>query len=143
MASRENQGLQVALILFVMITVALSVFSYVTWDNMSESEKQRDDAVEKATAADNSRRSSEMMVKFLKSLMGYGTITPAELSQMAETIKANSQLGADYNTIKANFDADMLQFEEAAHRRCDDRRRRSFSDWGSPGLAWSDARCNR
>ena len=113
MASRENQGLQVALILFVMITVALSVFSYVTWDNMSEAETKRKEAVEKATDAERARRSTDAMVQFLKSLMGYGTITPAELSQMAETIKANSQLSADYDTIKTNFDADMLQFDEA------------------------------
>ena len=55
MAARENQGLQIALIIFVMLTIVLIVTTYLFFSNYSD---QRDKA--KALAQDNSDKDTKM-----------------------------------------------------------------------------------
>ncbi len=41
MAARENQGLQIALIIFVMLTIVLSVTTYIFFDNYKKEKQER------------------------------------------------------------------------------------------------------
>jgi hypothetical protein len=72
MAARENQGLQIALISFVILTILLSVFTYLLFSNwkdadakMNAAKKEASDATTKATTADQN-------LAELKKIMGYG-----------------------------------------------------------------------
>ncbi len=53
MAARENQGLQIALIIFVMLTIILSVTTYIFFDNYKKAIGEKNDAIAKAKEADN------------------------------------------------------------------------------------------
>jgi hypothetical protein len=48
MAARENQGLQIALIIFVMLTIVLSVTTYIFFDNYNKERLDKQAAIEKA-----------------------------------------------------------------------------------------------
>jgi hypothetical protein len=56
MAARENQGLQIALIIFVMLTIVLAVTTYVFFSSSQEYQK-------KAEAADKARAESETAMR--------------------------------------------------------------------------------
>lgn len=50
MAARENQGLQIALIIFVMLTIVLSVTTYIFFDNFKKEKQDRIAANDKVKA---------------------------------------------------------------------------------------------
>lgn len=49
MAARENQGLQIALIIFVMLTIVLSVTTYIFFDNYKKEKQDKIAATDKVT----------------------------------------------------------------------------------------------
>jgi hypothetical protein len=55
MAARENQGLQIALIIFVMLTIILSVTTYIFFDNNKKAIGDAKAATEKAAKAESER----------------------------------------------------------------------------------------
>ena len=52
MATRENQGLQIALIIFLMLTVGLAISTYVYFRSSEEQTKVAEAAEAKAKASD-------------------------------------------------------------------------------------------
>jgi hypothetical protein len=107
MAARENQGLQIALISFVILTILLSVFTYLLFSNwkdadakMTAAKREASDATTKATTADQN-------LSDLKTIMGYGqgsdlaTIKKEVLEMANEPAGGLSQLPeADKNEKK-------------------------------------------
>jgi len=92
-ANRENQGLQIALILFVIVTVALAVSCYFFYAKAQEkiqlaaamqADKERAETTSLKAISQNNQ---------LKKFMGYDEET-------------------DYETIAANFDKDMHAFPD-------------------------------
>ena len=53
--ARENQGLQIALIIFVMLTVVMSVMTFVYFRKFTEAEDKQKTSDEKADDADSAR----------------------------------------------------------------------------------------
>ena len=92
--ARENQGLQIALIIFVMLTIILSVttFLYFRWHD--EERLKSADAVKEATTAKNDSSAKNEDVKRLKKLMGF-----------AET--------DDMQAVDTKFNEDMTTFAGA------------------------------
>jgi hypothetical protein len=68
--ARENQGLQIALILFVMVTIVLSVTTYLGFKNYSDEFKAKELALKDGTTAQNQNRQYEEHIKDLKKIIG-------------------------------------------------------------------------
>jgi len=111
-ANRENQGLQIALILFVMVTVALAVTTYVCYKGWVETAQKAygpdrmDDSVgglegELADAKAAMRKVMDDNIK-LKSMMGH---VAEEKVEDIETTYSNDmlQFGADFPEENRNY----------------------------------------
>lgn len=114
MASRENQGLQIALILFVMITVALGVSTYVFWDKSKKVLADKKDAEAETAKANKITRMRDLETQFLKATIGYSEL-PKEQVEAAinELINAGDALEASTTTIRTDFDKDMAKFDKS------------------------------
>ena len=95
MAMRENTGLQIALILFVMITVILSVSTYYFWNQGVELTKKADAADQRASEEQKTAQRMIAENETLRNTLGY---------------KLQVEGGPDAATISANFDKDMTLF---------------------------------
>ncbi|MBW3598075.1 MAG: hypothetical protein KY475_12455 [Planctomycetes bacterium] len=92
MASRENQGLQAALIVFVLITIALAVTTYVYFRKAEELGAQADAAQQQIQDANAQRDAALTDNQRLKEMLGYDIA-----EQMA--------------VIEKNFAEDMAKFD--------------------------------
>lgn len=72
MGARENQGLQIALIIFVMITVILAVTTYMYWKKSDELDKTVKQKEADATQAVAEKTSKQGELDTIKSFLGYG-----------------------------------------------------------------------
>lgn len=73
MASSENQGLQIALIIFVMLTILLSVTTFMFFREYEDASLKATAATTKAQDSDKAQRSAEAEVGELKKLVGVNT----------------------------------------------------------------------
>ncbi|MGO8688328.1 MAG: hypothetical protein ACLQLG_01725 [Thermoguttaceae bacterium] len=89
--ARENQGLQIALIIFVMLTVVMSVMWFFYFKKYDETDRKAQVAVDHAVQADAQRLQTEAESKELKRLIGF----------------ASSKTTQD---ITHQFDEDMKEF---------------------------------
>ena len=94
MAKRESQGLQIALILFVMITAVLSVTTYLYWSKSNEQIEAIREARKNEKIADDA--SNKL------------------LDEMAEVRRwIGFEEGAKIDEMRAIYESDMLQFAAA------------------------------
>lgn len=103
MAMRENQGLQIALILFVMITVVLAVTTFIYFNSSSEAHKEADNWRDKAQQAENAEKDLFEENKQLRNMLGYALKVEGgpELPQIEDNFEADMALfGATYNKEK-------------------------------------------
>ncbi|MCR9117742.1 MAG: hypothetical protein NXI22_12430 [bacterium] len=113
MAQRENQWLQIALLLFVIITVALGATSYIFFTGEQKTAKERDAAIEKERATANRLAANEAMVALLKRTIGAGTETDAALKTERARLKSNDlELWNELEKIEGTFNADMKRFAD-------------------------------
>lgn len=108
MAARESQGLQVALILFVMVTVVLAVTTYVYFRKSEELIKERDQARNEKNSADARARDMDFKIKALKHVLGHDD-TPMSDTEFAQ-IKTSIGGDAAMKTIFDRYDADMKMY---------------------------------
>jgi hypothetical protein len=106
MASRESQGLQVALILFVMVTVVLAITTYVYFRKSEEKLKEAKSAVAQAQQAKQMYDTVQFENQVLKHVLGYEPKTEAELA----TIKAGLQNNKLMDEVLANYETDMSTY---------------------------------
>ena len=91
MASRESQGLQIALILFVMVTVVLGVTTYMSFRRSEEKIK------EAAAARAETRQRQEMLLarefesQALKHVLGYDSKTPEQWEESRQPCRPRSR----------------------------------------------------
>lgn len=95
MASRENQGLQAALIVFVLITIALSVTTYIYFRKAEEHAAEADAAYKQVQQANAARDGALSENQKLKEMLGY------DISEKLAVIEKQFQedmalFGADY-----------------------------------------------
>src|SRR6185436_8051524 len=72
MAARENQGLQIALIIFVMLTLVTSVTAYFFFRNLEEEQARTTEANKKADTATKGMTAAVTEISQLKSYLGAG-----------------------------------------------------------------------
>lgn len=92
MAARESQGLQIALIIFVILAIAMSVTTYLAFTNFKETEKKLADAQKQATDASGKEQAARGENADLIAVIGPGA------GNDAKTIKEG--VLADFNSGK-------------------------------------------
>jgi len=112
MAARgESQGLQVALIIFVMITVALGVTTYIFHNSAVKLADAKKVAEDSARAQQASSEARDAQNKLLKSLIGYKVLSEAEQRPlMSELATKDAALKTEIDEIKRAWDEDMALF---------------------------------
>lgn len=114
MASKENQGLQIALILFVMITVALGVTTYVFYTQVNKYSEESQKAEAEKTKFQKLAEVRDIEVMLLKRTIGYGTLTDEELASQRSRLKGqDAAISDEVAKIEADFDQDMKMFDAA------------------------------
>lgn len=99
MAARENQGLQIALIMFVILTITVSVTTFYFFRKFEEAELKEKAAKDKASEALKNQTVAQEEAQELKKILG------AETRDSLKTVQDNYQ--EDMKTYGANFkDAD-------------------------------------
>jgi hypothetical protein len=73
MAARESQGLQIALIIFVILAIAMSVTTYLAFTNFKETEKKLADAQKQASDATSKEQAAKADTADLIGIIGNGS----------------------------------------------------------------------
>ena len=92
MASRESQGLQIALIIFVMVTVVLAVMTFVFYRKQEELNKTVADAQQKEKAAKENYDLENFKVQYLKHILGASTLAEAELNLVRDSVVVDDDM---------------------------------------------------
>jgi hypothetical protein len=85
MAARENQGLQIALIIFVMLTILLSVSTYMLFTRFQEQQEKAKAAVNETAAEKKKQEDLSADRSKLLTVIGNGEDTNAALKEATET----------------------------------------------------------
>lgn len=106
MASRESQGLQVALILFVMVTVVLAVTTYLYFRRAEENVQRYLAKAEEAKREKDATMKLQFENQVLKHILGYDRKTEAELNSIKQGLGGNKQI----EQILADYDKHMKMY---------------------------------
>jgi hypothetical protein len=121
MAMRENQGLQIALILFVMITVVLAVTTYIYFDKANKKEREAEEARKKADESDKAEMAGLAEIKLLRAQMGYKVKAeggPATADEIAKNKAADMTLAGakneehDYRTLPKHLSTQIVSLND-------------------------------
>src|SRR5688572_6869274 len=85
MAARENQGLQITLIVFVMLSIILSVMTFIFYGNYKDHRKQAEDAKKESTAAADRERVAQDERNTLATTLGF------PITEKKEDIEKNAK----------------------------------------------------
>lgn len=102
--ARENQGLQIALIVFVMLTIIFGVVAFISYRNYSEALANVQDQTRKA--ADEKKNAD----KYLDEL--------TQLKQRVDSFQATDDTAKVLETIKKEVSLDVMQSFPEANRTC-------------------------
>lgn len=83
MASSENQGLQIALIIFVILTILLSVTTFMFFRSYTEESQRSADASKRASTAETAARSADADLVTIRGIIGVSD--KATMSEIQET----------------------------------------------------------
>lgn len=100
MAKSEHQGLQIALILFVMITVVLAITTFVYYKQSEESAKVADDAKKKMEAATTRANDFQARVDYVLHILGQVPRPEAEVEVLKQAFAADPQM----SNVVSEFD---------------------------------------
>ncbi|OHB80772.1 MAG: hypothetical protein A2V98_04520 [Planctomycetes bacterium RBG_16_64_12] len=103
--ARENQGLQIALIIFVMLFIILSVTTFLFFRQYQEAAVKAAEAEEKATTADNTARKIQEDFNTLKGYIGEAA------TQTIDTI--GEDFRSDMDNYAANLPEAQRNYREA------------------------------
>jgi hypothetical protein len=111
MASRESQGLQIALILFVMVSVVLAVMTFLVFSSASAAKKEAADANSSRQVAADSLAKENFRVQYLKHLLGAAPLSKTELeNSVLPSIDLEND--AEMKAIDDAYKQDMATFGE-------------------------------
>ena len=91
MASRESQGLQIALIILVMLTVGLAVTTYVYYSRSETLAKEVTAATDKAQGLQNTVALYDFERTALKRMIGVGGVAEADVEELRRGIAGQAQ----------------------------------------------------
>lgn len=116
MASRENQGLQVALILFVMMTVVLMVTTYMFYRQAEEQRGRAAAAENTVQAAQDERDKAVFQAQALRFMVGASELTRQDIDRQLdsdpEMKKMFAQFDEDMNLYGVGLEANRLNYRE-------------------------------
>lgn len=111
MASREGQGMQIAVILFAILTVVLAVTTYIYYAGAETKEKERLEAREAEKTATSAQNKANYQATALKFMLGI-----VKTRKEVEDAKGRAGGGedTDVNAWLAMYDRDMALYGAAA-----------------------------
>jgi hypothetical protein len=112
MASREGQGLQIAVIIFAMLTIILAITTYIFYAQSQTAVKEKDDAVAKQREAIATNNRLLYRVLALKYTLGLGGVTPDQID--AAKASAGGAEDPEVAEVMNAYNADMLAFGDQA-----------------------------
>jgi hypothetical protein len=111
MASREGQGMQIAVILFAILTVILAVTTYIYYAASETKEKERQAAVDAEKVSTSAQHKANYKAAALKFMLGY-IKTRKEVDDLKAL--AGGAEDTDVNAWLAQYDKDMAMYGNAA-----------------------------
>jgi hypothetical protein len=112
MASREGQGLQIAVILFAMLTIILAITTYIFYAQSQTAYKEKDDSVAKQRDLQNQNNKLLYRVLALKYTLGLGGVTIDQIEAAKGT--AGGAEDPEVTEVMNAFNADMAAFGDQA-----------------------------
>ena len=95
--ARENQGLQIALIVFVMLTVLLGVTTYLGFRQYNDAADQRQEAHHRQRQVDNDKAVKDEDITKLKKFIFGPAAAPADTNDVEPAFKEDmKKYGAGY-----------------------------------------------
>ena len=108
MASRDSQGLQIALILFVMVAVFLAVTTFVFYRGAEEARKTSTDALSKQKIASDSYNTESFKTQYLLHIVGTAKLSDDALASVMASLAADETIQA----VEKDFQAAMSTYGE-------------------------------
>jgi hypothetical protein len=94
MAGRESQGLQIALIIFVMVTVVLAVLTFVFYRSAEQRKKELAAAKEQKQAADQNFNLENFKVQYLKHILGAAPLDEAGFNEVKTAVVTDEEMSS-------------------------------------------------
>jgi hypothetical protein len=111
MAARENQGLQIALIIFVVLTIALAVSTFMFFSKFDEERNKIAEYEKKASEANKLANDYQSELKEVKTILGAAPADGLKAIQEAKE-KDFKALGHGMGEDKQNYRALAMQLEK-------------------------------
>jgi hypothetical protein len=113
MASRENQGLHITLILLVMLTVVLCLTSYVFYSKAETRRSEAEDARNRLTTAQADLQRAGFKVQTLTYMINGGGRTWAQIAEDLENIPGAATDDPTLAVIRKNYQDNMMLYGAA------------------------------
>lgn len=113
MASRENQGLQIALILLVMLTIVLCVSTFVFYRKSDERFNEVEDAKQQLTTVQQERDRALFKVQSLVYMISGGGKSWTQMADDLANIPGGGGADQEMDQLGRDFEQDMLLFGAA------------------------------
>jgi hypothetical protein len=110
MARNENQGLQIAVILFTMLTVGLSISTYVYFQSYTTEFEKRNQAVAEASKSKETDDKQVAKIAAFQYILGIGSITEPQIKEMESKFDEETKKAvADF---QAALEGNNIQFTD-------------------------------
>ena len=106
MAGREGQGLQIAVIIFAMLTIILAITTFIFYSQAQTAQKERDAAVQAKGNTDLENKKNLHKILALKLVLGHGGVTQDQV----DAAKQSAGEDTEVTEIMNNFNADMAAY---------------------------------
>ena len=103
MAKRESQGLQIALILFVMITVVLAVTTFVFFRKAEQMAGEVAAAKKAKATSDDLVNQQSFWNSYFKHIVGSKTLSEAELNVILPSVEGDEEMNAVHASAQQDF----------------------------------------
>ena len=108
MATRDSQGLQIALITMVIVSVLLFGSTFYFYSSSEGAKRSQEAAQQSQTAADTRYRSENFKVQYLKHILGAAPLAEAEFNAVKSSVITDDEIKA----IDERFSQDMDTYYE-------------------------------
>jgi hypothetical protein len=109
MAAREGQGLQIAVIIFAMLTIILAITTFIFYSQSQTALQEKDAAVAAKSQADAENRLYLYRIRAFQYALGLGS-----KEDMEQAKGALGQADADTDSMIVQFESDMTLFGDQA-----------------------------
>lgn len=113
MAARQNQGLQIALIFFVITTILLAVVVYFSVTSANDASAKLKAEQDRVKATNTQRDTYKAYYELLETWVGTGALTDEAITQNMSSLDADADLKKRADAVKALYDQEMLNFSGA------------------------------